>query len=108
MRKGTPHAAGGDSGAHALMACVPAGDDQQLVRAFGPYTAALESLADGCIDRGIQTVARESPGVYWIPRFETLEARGIHCCLISAQAIQPVPGRNSAVLDGPWIQTLPS
>jgi hypothetical protein len=45
------------------MACVPDGDDQPLVRAFGPYTAALAALADWCIDRGIETAAMESTGV---------------------------------------------
>ena len=88
MRTVNPHAAGVDIGAHEIMACVPDGDDQQLVRAFGTYTADLESLADWFIDRGIQTVAMESTGVYWIPLFETLEARGIQGCLISAQSHQ--------------------
>jgi transposase len=64
MRTVNPHAAGVDIGAHEIMACVPDGDDQQLVRAFGTYTADLESLADWFIDRGIQTVAMESTGVY--------------------------------------------
>ena len=63
MRTVNPHAAGVDIGAHAIMACVPDGDDQQIVRAFGTYTADLESLADWCIDRGIQTVAMASTGV---------------------------------------------
>ena len=108
MRTVNPHAAGVDIGAHEIMACVPDGDDQQLVRAFGTYTADLESLADWFIDRGIQTVAMESTGVYWIPLFETLEARGIQGCLISAQSIKHVPGRKSDVLDCQWIQTLHS
>jgi transposase len=108
MRKINPHAAGVDIGAHEIMACVPDGDDQQIVRAFGTYTADLDALADWFVDRDIQTVAMESTGVYWIPLFETLEARGIHCCLISAQAIKHVPGRKSDVLDCQWIQTLHS
>jgi transposase len=37
-----------------------------------------------------------------------LEAHGIQCCLISAQAIKHVPGRKSDVLDCQWIQTLHS
>src|SRR5215471_17887744 len=86
-------AAGVDIGAHEIMACVPDGDDQHIVRAFGTYTADLDSLADWFIDRGIQTVAMESTGVYWIPLFETLEARGIPCCLISASSVKHVPGR---------------
>ena len=108
MRTVNPHAAGVDIGAHEIMACVPDGDDQQIVRAFGTYTADLEALADWFIDRGIQTVAMESTGVYWIPLFETLEARGIQGCLISAQSLKHVPGRKSDVLDCQWIQTLHS
>jgi transposase len=78
------------------------------VRTFGTYTADLQTLADWLIDRGMQTVAMESTGVYWIPLFEELEARGLHCCLISAASIKRVPGRKSDVLDCQWIQTLHS
>jgi len=108
MRTVTPHAAGVDLGAHEIVACVPDGEDQQIVRTFGTYTADLQTLADWCVDRGIQTVAMESTGVYWMPLFEEREARGLQCCLISAQSIQRVPGRKSDVLDCQWIQTLHS
>ena len=63
MRQVNRHAAGVDIGAHEIMACVPDGDDQQLVRAFGTYTADLDALADWFVDRGIQTAAMESTGV---------------------------------------------
>src|SRR5262249_50344326 len=99
MRQVNSHAAGVDIGAHEIMACVPAGDDQQIVRAFGTYTVDLQTLADWFVDRGLQTVAMESTGVYWIPLFEELEARGLQCCLISAQSLKRVPGRKSDVLD---------
>ncbi len=46
--------------------------------------------------------------MYWIPLFETLEARAFKCCLISATAIKRFPGRKSDVLDCQWIQTLHS
>jgi transposase len=105
MRTINAHAAGVDIGAHAILACVPDGDDQQLVRAFGTSPAARESLADWFMDRGIATVAMKSTGVYWIPRFATLEAHGMQCCLLSAQALPHVPGRTSAVLDCQWIHT---
>lgn len=108
LRQVNRHAAGVDIGAHEIMACVPDGDDQQLVCAFGTYTADRDAVADGFVDRGIQTAAMESTGVYWIPLFETSEARGIQCCLISAQAITHVPGRTSDVLDCQWMQTLHS
>jgi transposase len=108
LRPVTPHAAGVDIGAHEIMACVPDGDAQQIVRAFGTYTAALHAVAAWFIDRGIETVAMESTGVYWIPLFEELAARGLRGCLISARSLKHGPGRKSAVLDGQWIQPLHS
>jgi transposase len=101
MRKVSLHAAGVAIGAHEIVACVPDGEDQQLRRPFGTYTAALQTLADWFVDRGLETVAMASTGVYWMPLFEELEARGLRGCLISAQSIKRVPGRKSDVLDCP-------
>jgi hypothetical protein len=70
LRTITAHAAGGDIGAHEIVAWVPDGDDHQLVRTCGTYTAALPTLADWFGDRGMQTIAMESTGVYWIPLFD--------------------------------------
>jgi hypothetical protein len=106
MRKITSQAAGVDIGAHEIVACGPDGEDQQIVRTCGPDTAALQTLADWFVDHGIQTGARESTGVYWMPLFEELAARGRQCCLISAASIKRVPGRKRDVLDCPWLQTL--
>jgi len=108
MSRIQPHAAGVDIGAHEIVACVPGSDDTQIVRTFGTYTADLHTLAVWLKEHHIETVAMESTGVYWIPLFETLEDRGMHCCLISANAISRFPGRKSDVLDGQWIQTLHS
>jgi len=108
MSRVHPHAAGVDIGAHEIVACVPGADNTQLVRTFGTYTIDLHAIADWLLEHGIQIVAMESTGVYWIPLFETLEARGLECCLISATAIKRFPGRKSDVLDCQWIQTLHS
>jgi transposase len=108
MRKVTLHAAGVDIGAHEIGACVPDGEDQQIVRTFGTSTADLQLLADWLVDRGIETVAMASTGGYWLPLFEAVEARGLHCCLRSARSITRVPGRKRDVVDCPWIQTVHS
>lgn len=63
MRTVNLHAAGVDMGAHEILTGVPDGDAQQRGRAFGTYPAALESLADWFIARGIETAALESTGV---------------------------------------------
>lgn len=103
-----PAAAGMDIGAHEIMVCVPGPDDTQEVRAFGTYTVDLYAIADWLQAKGIQTIAMESTGVYWIPVFELLETRGLACCLIRSTSIRRIPGRKSDVLDCQWIQTLHS
>jgi transposase len=54
------------------------------VRAFGPFTPDLHALADWLIACGVDTVAMESTGVYWIPIFEVLEARGLNVHLVNS------------------------
>ena len=48
---------------------------------------------------GIQTVAMESTGVYWVPVFEVLQDRGIEAVVANAREIRAVPGRKSNVSD---------
>ena len=78
------------------------------MRSFKTFTADLHRLAgwlEGC---GIDTVAMESTGVYWIPIYEILEERGIEVLLVNARHVKNVPGRKSDVLDCQWIQELHS
>jgi len=108
MSRVNPHAAGVDIGAHENMVCVPGDETTQLVRSFGNYTADLHAIAAWLKEHQIETVAMESTGVYWIPLFETLEAAGFQCNLVSARSLRRIPGRKSDVLDCQWIQTLHS
>jgi hypothetical protein len=77
-----PHAAGLDIGAHETWACVPASSSPEPVRVFGPFTPDLQALADWLSACGVDTVAMESTGVYWIPIFEVLEAHGFKVWLM--------------------------
>jgi transposase len=54
----------------------------------------------------VTTVAMESTGVYWIPIFQILEARGFEVVLVNAHQVKNVPGRKTDVLDCQWIQQL--
>ena len=76
------------------------------VRAFGAFTADLYALADWLTRCGIETVAMESTGVYWIPLFELLSARGFEVKLVDPRQFKSVPGRKTDVLDCQWIQQL--
>jgi len=103
-----PHAAGLDIGAREIWASVPASSTADPVRVFGTFTVDLQALADWLIACGIDTVAMESTGVYWIPVFELLEARGLKVYLVNSWHLKHVPGRKSDVLDCQWIQQLHS
>jgi transposase len=101
-----PHAAGIDVGSTALYVAVPADADPEPVRTFATFTEDLHALADWLMRCGIQTVALESTGVYWIPIFQILEARGLEVCLVNARHVKNVPGRKSDVSDCQWLQYL--
>ena len=101
-----PHAAGLDIGSEEIWACVPEDRDAEPVRAFGTFTPDLYALADWLATCRIETVAMESTGVYWIPVYEILEARGFQVYLVNARHLKHVPGRKSDVKDCQWIQYL--
>ncbi len=101
-----PHAAGLDIGADEIVAAVPPDHDSRPVRAFGTFTVDLYALADWLVHCGVQTVAMESTGVYWIPIFEVLEARGLTVHLLNARHVKPGPGRKSDWNDAQWLQQL--
>lgn len=101
-----PHAAGLDIGSEEIWACVPEDRDAEPVRAFGTFTPDLYALADWLAACRIGTVAMESTGVYWIPVYEILEARGFQVYLVNAQHVKHVPGRKSDIKDCQWLQYL--
>ena len=101
-------AAGVDIGAQEIAVCVGEGGSKQWVKIFGTYTVDLKAIGRWLTEWGIESVAMESTGVYWIPLFEELEQQGFHCHLISSRLLRRVPGRKSDVLDCQWIQTLHS
>ena len=103
-----PDAAGIDVGATEHFVAVPPERDPQPVRSFGTDTAALQALADWLIKCGVRAVALESTGVYWIPLFQVLEARGLEVCLVNARHVKNVPGRKTDVQDCQWLQYLHS
>jgi transposase len=101
-----PHAAGLDIGSDEIWACVPDDRDAQPVRSFGTFTPDLIALAEWLVTCRIERVAMESTGVYWIPVYELLEARGFCVSLVNAHHLKHVPGRKSDVKDCQWIQYL--
>ena len=101
-----PHAAAVDSGATLHVAAVRPGCDPEPVRTFGTFTADLHRLADLFEQCGVETVAMESTGVYWIPLYEILDQRGFEVVVVNARDAKHVPGRKTDVSDAAWLQRL--
>jgi transposase len=100
------NAAGIDVGAEEVYVAVPPDRDVENVRSFPTFTADLQHLADWLKRCGVESVAMESTGVYWIPLYEILEERGFEVCLVNARHLKNVSGRKTDVLDCQWIQQL--
>ena len=83
-----PNAGGIDIGATEIFVAVPADRDVESVRSFPTFTEDLHTLADWLQQCRVDTVAMESTGVYWIPLFQILEARGIEVHLVNAACSQ--------------------
>ena len=100
------NAAGIDIGSEFHYVAVPEDRAEQSIRKFACYTTDLKEMAHWLSECGIETVAMESTGVYWIPVFQILEQNGFDVILVNARYIKNVPGRKSDVVDCRWIQQL--
>ncbi|HYO79683.1 MAG TPA: transposase, partial [Thermoanaerobaculia bacterium] len=100
-----PNAAGIDAGAGQHLVSVPEDRSETPVRTFGTLTKDLHALADWLIASGIDTVAIEATGVYWVPLYEILEERGLAPKLIDSRSIGR-RNKKTDVLDCQWIRQL--
>ena len=91
------NAAGLDVGASEIVACVPRDRAEEPIRSFGTCTPDLQALASWLKECGIETVAMEATGVYWIPLYEILERDGFRPCMRTAFfGVRSSPKRNGA------------
>ena len=95
-----------DIGARFHVAAVRSRDVDEPVRTFQTFTNDLQRLADWFEEAGVETVAMESTGVYWISLFEILQERGLEVIVVNAREVKTVPGRKSDVNDAQWLQQL--
>jgi transposase len=103
-----PNAAGIDIGSSEHWVAVPKDRDEKNVRCFKCFTHDLHALAQWLKACGIETVAMESTGVYWIPVFQILESYDFEVKLVNAKHVKNVPGRKTDVSDCQWLQQLHS
>lgn len=101
--------AGIDLGSRQHWVCCPSREGEKpKVRTFGSTTPQLQELAQWLQGEGIQSVAMEATGIYWIPLYELLESRGLEVILVNARQLSHVPGRKTDMQDCQWLQLLHS
>lgn len=101
-------AAGIDIGSKSNFVAVDPSSDPHPVREFSTFTDGLQQLVAWLLECRVTTVAMEATGIYWLPLFEMLEAKGFEVFLVNARHVKNVPGRKSDVLDCQWLQQLHS
>ena len=100
------NAAGIDIGMDEMWVSVRADRDAEPVRRFGMNTPDLIAVAEWLKACGVETVAMESTGVYWIPLYEVLEERGFQVYLVNARHAKNLPGRKKDETDAQWLRRL--
>lgn len=105
-----PQVAGIDIGSRQMHVCAPSAGDEQAepvqVRVFATTTAAIEDCGRWLKELGVESIAMESTGVYWIPVLEILESAGFEVLLVDTRPLSRVPGRKTDMSDCQWIQNL--
>jgi transposase len=108
LERVNPNVAGIDCGSAEHFVAVPPDRDRCPVQSFRTFTSDLERLVDWIVTCGVTSVAMEATGVYWIPVYDMLEARGLTVLLVNARHVKNVPGRKSDVSDCEWLRELHS
>ena len=74
---------------------------------FATTSKGLAALADWLKRHGVVSVGMEATGVYWVPVYALLEARGgFDLIVANAQHVKNVPGRKTDVKDAEWLASL--
>ena len=76
------------------------------VRQFGTLTRDIKALGEYIKSIGVQRIAMESTGIYWIPIWNILEEMNFNLLLVNPFLIKQMPGRKSDVKDAQWIARL--
>jgi len=104
MERIRKNAAGIDIGARQIFVSV----ESEPVKSFETFTESFHETRDYLLSNGIETVAMEATGVYWVILYEILEQAGLDVWLVDGRQTRQVPGRKTDVKDCQWIQQLHS
>lgn len=72
------------------------------VERFGTYTCDVRRVAAYLREQGVQRVAMEATGVYWIPLHDHLDSEGFEVTVFNGAYARNLPGRKTDVQDCQW------
>ncbi|GHS92242.1 IS110 family transposase [Bacteroidia bacterium] len=76
------------------------------VKSYPTLTNTLREMGEYLMVEGVEKIAMESTGIYWIPVWNILESMSFELILVNPYLIKQMPGRKSDVKDAQWIATL--
>jgi transposase len=82
------------------------GNTHNEVKEYPTLTNSIKSMGEYLKSEGVERIAIESTGIYWIPVWNILEDMGFELILVNPYLIKQMPGRKSDVKDAQWIATL--
>jgi transposase len=100
------NAAGIDIGNESRYVAMPLHRDPEPVRHFACFTEDLRGMAAWLKSCGIDTVAMQSSGVFWLPVYEILTEEGLRVLLGNARHTRNLPGRKTDVQECQWLLQL--
>jgi len=97
-----PHAAGIDVGTEKLFVSVSG----QEPKVYLTVTEDLRRLVEDLKGQGVETVAMEATGVYWINVHGMLEEAGLKVVVVNGAHCRNIPGRKTDMKDCQWLAVL--
>jgi len=82
------------------------GNKHGPVTEYSTLTSSIRAMGEALRSEGVDGIAMESTGMYWIPVWNILEEIGFDLMLVNPYLIKQMPGRKSDVKDAQWIATL--
>lgn len=104
MEKIHLHSAGIDIGSEKIFI----GLEGKKVTNFGTFTSEFRLASAYLKEHGVDTVAMEATGSYWVILYDILVSDGFDVWLVNGRQTRQVPGRKTDVKDCQWIQQLHS
>jgi transposase len=88
-----------------IFACILQKGKVPFVKEYTTLTSGIIELSSDLQTMGVNLVAMESTGIYWMPVWKILE-KHFKMMLVNPYYIKQVPGRKTDVKDAQWIATL--